>query len=59
MRLLSALALTAALCTTPALAGQIAISGTGEVAAAPDMAFINSGGICRGIFFSILVHPLT
>lgn len=48
MRLLSALALTAALCATPALAGQIAISGTGEVAAAPDMAFINSGVTSQG-----------
>ncbi len=48
MRLLSALALTAALCATPALAGQIAISGTGEVTAAPDMAFVNSGVTSQG-----------
>ncbi len=48
MRLLSALALTAALCATPALAGQISISGTGEVAAAPDMAFVNSGVTSQG-----------
>jgi uncharacterized protein len=48
MRLLSALALTAALCATPALAGQVSISGTGEVAAAPDMAFVNSGVTSQG-----------
>jgi uncharacterized protein len=48
MRLLSALALTAALCATPAFAGQISISGTGEVAAAPDMAFVNSGVTSQG-----------
>jgi uncharacterized protein YggE len=48
MRLLSALALATALCATPAFAGQISISGTGEVAAAPDMAFINSGVTSQG-----------
>ena len=48
MRLVSALALTAALCATPAFAGQISISGTGEVAAAPDMAFVNSGVTSQG-----------
>lgn len=48
MRLLSALALTAALCATPALAGQISISGTGEVAAAPNMAYVNSGVTSQG-----------
>ena len=48
MRLLSALALATALCATPAFAGQISISGTGEVAAAPDMAFVNSGVTSQG-----------
>lgn len=48
MRLLSALALATALCATPAFAGQISISGTGEVAAAPDMAFVTSGVTSQG-----------
>ena len=48
MRLLSALALATALCATPAFAGQISISGTGEVAAPPDMAFVNSGVTSQG-----------
>lgn len=52
MRLLTALAplaLATALVATPALAGQISISGTGEVAAAPDMAFVNSGVTSQGL----------
>lgn len=51
MRLLTALAplaLATALVAPPAFAGQISISGTGEVAAAPDMAFVNSGVTSQG-----------
>lgn len=51
MRLATVLAplfIATALTAAPAWAGQISITGTGEIAAAPDMAFVTSGVTTQG-----------